>query len=77
MVMGSNYLYIEFPDTKEIIFISEDEFRIGEDEVHIEELSEWLQEQIKEHIHLTSYYTTDIYPYAYYLLMQYSCLTLL
>lgn len=33
--------------TKEIIFISEDEFIMAEDEVDIEELPEWLQEQIK------------------------------
>ena len=34
-------------NTKEIIFISEDEFTMSEDEVDIEELPEWLQEQIE------------------------------
>lgn len=32
--------------TKEIVFVSDDEFRMVEDEEHIEELPEWLQEQI-------------------------------
>lgn len=32
--------------TKEIVFVSDDEFRMAEDEEPIEELPEWLQEQI-------------------------------
>lgn len=33
-------------NTKEIVFVSDDEFRMAEDEEPIEELPEWLQEQI-------------------------------
>lgn len=33
--------------TKEIVFVSDDEFRIAENEEPIEDLPEWLQDQIK------------------------------